>query len=186
MRKAILTALVALATAGAALADINASERRDDLQLGIRNLRLRVQNEPIIVNFGGTGTNHIGSATLYTLDAAHVAILSAESDLVLSFTSDEPATGSGLHVSIGTAANIDADLTDATDADIVAVKNVDPWTNSVSRFVSTKGAAATVRDGTSAGTPVVLNVLVDAADMTGPATGTVSGVIHILYGRSRR
>lgn len=165
--------------AAAAYAEINFSKDFRG-QPAIHRSEIKLNAESIVVSEGGTGTNGYGSVTLHTFPEGQIAIHGATADLKYTFAT-VISNGAGIDTALGTAANNnDGDVGDTGEANIIGSVGVDPFTNSTS---AVQGQLTTplIIDGTTTPGKVYLHFLVDDGDIASAVTGTVNGVVYLLW-----
>jgi hypothetical protein len=168
-------ALIFVGTIGAAINAGALSIGDSSSKRAISRKRYRLSSETVVV-----GTNKIGTLTLGGFREGRVVILGAAADL--AFALDEDGFSEGdikLDVAIGSAANTDTNLTDATDKDILQAIAVAAWTNGASHS-GVSAAAVLPVDGSSTALNPILNFLTTNTVSTA-ITGTVSGTVWITY-----
>lgn len=179
MKKFGIILAAALFTASA-LATVYVSDNDKNV---MNRTTFRLSAESIVIAEGGTGTNGYGAVKLFDFPEGHIKIHAASLDLDISIPTAQVAAGSGLNVAVGTATAIPTTSTTAhtgTRADLVANVEVDPHTNSTTRFQSTLPADV-VFDGTATAKDAYLNLLVDDGDIAATSTGTVNGTVQIIW-----
>ena len=175
--------MVAGASVGTPVANVTAEELSGG---ALRKTLLRVTNLPITVISVTTGAG-VGGSKIYDFPEGQLNVLGTVSDLSLviaeadqaDFTDATPAGDIG----VGTLAPANADAlgTDATDDNFsTAVALTMAAYSSSSQLPS---EAALIHDGTSTAIDMLINVLIDAADIDDDTTSTVyvSGTVLIHW-----
>ena len=169
--------------AGTPVANVTAEELGDGV---VHKTLLRVANLPITVISVTTGAG-VGGSKVYDFPEGQLNVLGTVADLALviaagdqaDFTDATPAGDIG----VGTVAPANADAlgTDATDDNFsTAVALTMAAYSSSSQLVS---EAALIHDGSSTAIDMLINVLIDAADIDDGTTSTVyvSGTVLIHW-----
>lgn len=177
------TDVVAELGAGSPVANVTAEELGDG---AMHKTLLRITSLPITVISVTTG-NGVGGSKIYDFPEGQLNVLGTVSDLSLviaagdqaDFTDATPAGDIG----VGTLAPANADAlgTDATDDNFsTAVALTMAAYSSSSQLVS---EAALIHDGTSTAIDMLVNILIDAADIDDDTTSTVyvSGTVLIHW-----
>jgi hypothetical protein len=153
---------------------------------GFQNMKASLDNAPLSVSAAGVD---IGFGSLSVDD-----LVLPEGDIIvlgivanLSFTSEDAnidETWSG-DFSIGTASTDDADLVDDAEANLLPSTAIGPAVADViasARYSAVPVEASQILD-LDAPSPIKINMLVDAADITDASTGVinVSGGISIAF-----
>lgn len=146
--------------------------------------RIRVTNLAVAVANGSSAPG-IGSSVLGDFPQGNILFLGAVAYLQFDATGDTDATTTwNGDFGIGTVPNADADLSDATDVDIVASTAIGPAVARVSpvtRGVHTAANTGTVLDNTDDSLELNLNVMVDDADQSGAISLVVNGIVELSY-----
>ena len=177
------TDVVAELGAGSPVINVTAEELGDG---AMHKTLLRITSLPITVISVTTG-NGVGGSKIYDFPEGQLNVLGTVSDLSLviaeadqaDFTDATPAGDIG----VGTLAPANADAlgTDATDDNFsTAVALTMAAYSSSSQLVS---EAALIHDGTSTAIDMLVNILIDAADIDDDTTSTVyvSGTVLIHW-----
>lgn len=155
-----------------------------DLTAPVQKLVYRFEDKAFTVANGSSAPG-IGNLVIGDLPAGNILVIAAAVKNLVFETADADATSTwDGDFSVGSAPNADADLTDATDFDIVgssggtaigaATAKVSPAQN----VQTVKNAVIVNTDGSK---EVNLNVMVDDASQSGDIAMTASGTIEILY-----
>lgn len=139
---------------------------------------INIQEDTLIVD-GSSGVGEGSYTITWKPPEGVVAYHGAVLDLKANLTTNV-ATGAGIDVSVGTTAQNDSDLGDTGEANIISAISVDPFTNSSSVIRGAMGTP-TVVNGAAAASTLYIHFLVDDADIAAAVTGTVSGVLTILW-----
>lgn len=150
----------------------------------ITKQRIVVSNVAVTVANGSTAPG-IGSAVIGDFPEGNILLLGAVAQLKFDATGDTDATTTwNGDYGIGTAPNADADLSDATDIDIVqstaigpAVARVTP----VTRGTSATAGCGNIVDNTDGSLEINLNVMVDDADQSAAISLVVNGFVDVSY-----
>jgi len=176
-----VVALVLLSAVGVALATVFSSDRDDNAYL---KRELHLVNESIVISEAGTGTNGFGGKKIWDFDEGRIVVHSVLYTIKVGIATNLVNDGSGLDFSLGSVTAIPtegATNNTGTRADLGDNTQVDPWTNGVTKFEGALTASAQF-DGTSIALDMFANVLVDDADISQTSvTGTLNGVIQVLY-----
>lgn len=104
---------------------------------------------------------------------AYLQLATADADVVAAFDGD---------FSVGTVPTADTDLADAGEADIIPSTALGAATAKLSpvvRGVSTDALGGGIIDNTDGSLELNLNLLIDDASISGDATFTANGVLHL-------
>lgn len=130
------------------------------------------------------GAPGFGTAVIAGLPQGNLLFLGAVGYLqVETADADVTATFTG-SFSVGTVATVDGDVADAGEADILPATTLNAATAKVSpvtRAASTDALGGGIIDNTDGSLELNLNLLIDDASISGAATFTANGVLHIAY-----
>lgn len=170
-----LFALVLILVAGLVASVDAVTVGQSSSRRAISRQRYRLQNDVVVI-----GTNGIGSLTLPGFKKGRIVVLGAAADVAFAFDEEGFAEGDiKLDMAVGSAANTDSNLTDATDKDVLQAIAQAAWTNDV-RHTGISAAAVLPFDGSSTALAPKINFLTTNAIATA-VTGTVSGTVWISY-----
>lgn len=146
--------------------------------------RIKVTDLALVVANGSSAPG-IGTAVIGAFPEGNILLLGALAQLKFDATgdTDASATWNGDYA-IGTAPNADADLSDATDIDVVQSTAVGPAVARVSpvtRGTSATAGSGNIVDNTDGSLELNLNVMVDDADQTAAVSLTVNGFVDLAY-----
>ena len=178
------TSKVASITAGrSALGTVTAEEKGDDVT---HRTILRLNSVPVTVVAVTTG-NGVGGTKIYDFPQGRLLVLGTMADLTAviaagdqaDFTDATPAGDAG--IGTVTPANADALGTDATDDDFATATAL--TMAAYAAGVQCPSEAALQFDGTSTAIDMLVNLLIDAADIDDGATSTVyvSGTVIVTW-----
>lgn len=146
--------------------------------------RIRVKDLAVAVANGSSAPG-IGTSVLGDLPQGNILLLGAVAQLTFDATGDTDATTTwNGDYGIGTAPNADADLSDATDIDIVQSTAIGPAVARLSpltRGVSATAGCGNIVDNTDDSLELNLNVMVDDADQSGAISLVVNGFVDLAY-----
>lgn len=133
----------------------------------------------------GSTAPGIGSLVIGDFPKGNLLLLAARVQGMVFRTADADAiaTWDG-DWSVGSVPNADADLTDATDFDIVGVSGgqaIGAATAKVSPVQDVTSAKNAIIDNRDDSKEINLNVLVDDASQSGDISMTVKGVLELVY-----
>ena len=150
----------------------------------IRQTTLVLLNTPVGIYANVSPTNGFGGGKIYDFPEGevyvHGAVFAGGS---LNIATNFVITGSGAHISFGTATAVATTGTvyqTGTSADLMASIDIDPYTNSVAQFTGVLGSAA-YHDGTATAKDAYLNVTVNEDNITSNCTAYVSGTYIITW-----
>ena len=124
----------------------------------------------------GSSAPGIGTVVIGDLPEGNLLMLGGVAYLQFDATGDTDATATwNGDYAIGSAPNADADLTDATDYDLIASTAIGPAVARVSPVTRGTSAAQAILDNTDGSLEVNLNVMIDDADQSGAVSLTVTG-----------
>ena len=137
---------------------------------------LTVADHVIIID-GSSGAGW-GATNLATLAQGYIHILGVKVD-DLSMTADggDVVAGEGGDFALGTTGTEDNSLA-TTEVNLLASTSLDPIQTAVD---AVQVVDIVPLDGTAAGTPIYLNMLMDDADVAGPSTNTVDATITLWW-----
>lgn len=136
---------------------------------------LTFTNLPVVV-VGATGVG-FGGVKVYDFPLGHLWVLGVTVKDFGTVPGAGVTAGGGGDFGLGTVIVADADLTDATDVDLLASTSTDPLTTPV----DAKLAAAAGFDGSSTAKDLCINQLVDDADIAGTVTNKLFGTITVTW-----
>lgn len=146
--------------------------------------KVHLQNQAVsLIGTNLGNTNGYGGVKVYDFDEGRVIVYGAVFDCSVVIDTDFVAAGSGLDMACGTSvAGVTTGVTAFTSvqADIIPNVNVDPFTNTTTRF-STALAASAQFDGTTTAKDIYVNLLVDSGDIATNVTAYVTGDLWITY-----
>lgn len=141
---------------------------------------LQLVNTPVTV--GNTTGASFGSQKVYDFPIGRLLLVGGRVNLSLDWSdSDIVATGSG-DASLGTTATADATL-NSTEVDLMAsTAMLDPFVDGVGSLIGNL-VKTTEFDGTSSAKDMILNMIIDDADVEDAASATVyvTGTIEFLW-----
>lgn len=151
------------------------------LQTSVAIASIPVRDLSIAVADGVPG---FGTAVIAGLPQGNLLFLGAVGYLQLSTTDADVIAAFTGAFSVGTVGTVDGDVADAGEADILpsttltaATAQVSPYT----RAASTDALGGGIFDNTDGSLELNLNLLIDDASISGAATFTAEGVLHIAY-----
>jgi len=165
------------AAAGSVGAVNGATVSASDTSGFINKTVLTLDDTPIVIAEGGSGTNGYGGTKIYDFPEGRILVMGVTVD---SFTTTVDArvldNADGGDFAFGTAVGSAGSLSGAM-VDLCPSTSIDPLTNVVSVALS----ASAQFDGTSTAKDVYVNMTVDDADIASAATNTVDATVTINW-----